>query len=367
MQVINLRVDRFRNLGPQQVDLCPGMNLFFGPNGQGKTNLLEAVYLLGYGRSFRTPSPRDCIRHGEESCSLAGTVSYGSIERELGVKLWREGDKQLMIFGKPAGLGEFIGNLHVLAFTQEHLKVVRGGPLERRAFLDRGMIAVYPGHMQRLAVYGRTLKHRNRMLGSAAAAGREVEEALLEAWDESLVHEGCRIVADRKRYVDEIREELQGSQWNSEDLEIHYEATVGGDARDCAAIGAAYHLRLQRARPGDIRKGFTSLGPHRDDLKLRLQGRDLADFGSAGQQRSCLLSLYFAQMEIHRRACGHYPVFLIDDVEAELDDRRLASFLSHLVDRTQTFLTTAKEHALPPVAPDARRFRVEAGSVRVAG
>ncbi len=363
MQVQNLRLEQYRNFVLQEIDFCPGTNLLFGSNGQGKTNLLEAIYLLGYGRSFRTATPKDCIRHEQQRSSVSGKIAHGSRRLELGVNLSRVEDKQLLLFGKSVGLGEFIGSLHVMAFTQEHLKVVRGGPLERRAFLDRGMITAYPSHMRRLAIYGRTLKQRNRMLSEALAGGGRVDEILLESWDEKLVQEGSRIVADRQRYVDEIQEELRQSQWSPETLEIQYASAIAGTSREFDDIETEFGRRLRQRKPVDERRGYTSIGPHRDDLNLMLAGKALGEFGSAGQQRSCLLSLYFAQMEIHRKACGFYPVFLMDDVEAELDDRRLQAFLQHLACRTQTFLTTAKEHALPPLGEDTRKYLVQAGTV----
>jgi len=364
VQVLNLRIYQYRNFDLQEIDFCPGTNLFFGWNGQGKTNLLEAIYLLGYGRSFRTSNPKECIRHQQQECALEGKVQHGSGVREVGITISREQGKKLLLYRKPVELGEFIGSFHVLAFTQEHLKVVRGGPGERRAFLDRAMISIYPGHMQRLAAYCRTLKHRNHMLGAALAHGGKPDAMLLESWDEKLIHEGSRILSNRRLYVEEIRKQLANGFWNHETLEIQYVSTIPAEGNGIGEIETAFQSRLREARSFDERRGFTSIGPHRDDLRLLLDGKSLADFGSAGQQRSWLLSLYFSQMEIHRKTCGFFPVFLMDDVEAELDDQRLRVFLGHLSDRTQTFLTTAKEQALSPLGPEARRFRVSEGKIR---
>jgi DNA replication and repair protein RecF len=201
------------------------------------------------------------------------------------------------------------------------------------------------------------------MLCAALARGRKTDPTLLESWDEKLIQEGSRILSNRRRYVEEIRKELAHDFWNHETLEIQYASTVPAEVNSMDEIEAGFQRRLGEARSLDERRGFTSVGPHRDDLRLLLEGRSLADFGSAGQQRSWLLSLYFSQMEIHRKTCGFFPVFLMDDVEAELDDRRLQVFLGYLSGRTQTFLTTAKDHALPPLGPDARRFRVNEGKI----
>ncbi len=363
MQVLNLRLHQYRNFDLQEVKFCPGTNLLFGQNGQGKTNLLEAIYLLGYGRSFRTSAPKDCVQHGRTMCRLDGTVENAGMIRDLGISISSAAEKKLSLHKKPCNLAEFIGNLHVLAFTQEHLKVVRGGPGERRAFLDRAMLTVYAGHMQRLAAYGRALKQRNRLLASAAGSGGRADRDLIDAWDEALVREGSRILQNRLLYVEEIKRELTNPLAVEENLEIRYSSSAIREESKVQEIEDAFRRRLREARNSDERKGFSSIGPHRDDLQLLLNGRSLADIGSAGQQRSCLLALYFAQMEIHRRTCGFYPVFLMDDVEAELDDQRLQAFFAYLARRTQTFLTTAKERILPALASDSRRFCVRRGAV----
>jgi DNA replication and repair protein RecF len=354
---------QYRNCTAQEIEFCPGTNLLFGDNGQGKTNLLEAIYLLGYGRSFRTALLRECVQHGQQESRIEGRIEHASITREIGISLSAAGEKQLMIHRKAVGFGEFIGNLHALAFTQEHLKVVRGGPAERRAFLDRAMITACPGHMQRLAAYGRALKQRNHLLGNALGSGARLDRDVLESWDERLVQEGSRILWNRRNYVEEMKQELIHPLCQTEDFEIRYVSTAAAAGADVAVIEGEYREHLRKARAADEKRGFTTVGPHRDDLKMKLNGMPLAEFGSAGQQRSCLLTLYFAQMEIHQNKCGFYPAFLMDDVEAELDSRRLQAFLDHLARRTQTFLTTAKAQFLPPLGGDAARFRVSEGKI----
>jgi DNA replication and repair protein RecF len=363
VQLLNLRLYQYRNFGRQEIECGSGTNLFFGPNGQGKTNLLEAIYLLGYGRSFRSATPKDCIQHGAQECRVDGKVEHASLIRELGVSLSRTDEKQLLLHRKPAGLAEFIGKFHALAFTQEHLKIVRGGPVERRAFLDRALITASPGHMQRIASYGRALKQRNRILGNALGRGIKADHGLLDAWEEALAREGSRLLWNRFKYVEEMKRELINPLCRHESLEIRYVTAAAGKATGIQEIENGFRDRLRNSRGVDERKGFTTVGPHRDDLLLLLNERPLADFGSAGQQRSSLLALYFSQMEIHHKTLGFYPIFLMDDVEAELDNERLQAFLDHLATRTQTFLTTAKEQVLPSLPAQACRFRVVAGKI----
>ena len=363
MELIRLSVFQFRNFDRQEITFSPGTNLFVGRNGQGKTNLLEAIYLLSYGRSFRTALPRDCIQHGQKEARVEGTVQRGGLTRDLRV-LITDAEKKVILHGKQVDLDEFAGNLHILAFTQEHMKVVRGGPGERRAFLDRAMILLFPGHMRYLSSYSRALKQRNRMLSEANESGRSLDDALLESWEEALIQNGVRILSNRMRYVEQLKEQVPAGLFGSDTLKMHYVSTVPAQNVDSEELEREFRGRLQNTRNLDKKRGLTTVGPHRDDLKLFVNGKSLVDFGSAGQQRSALLSLYFAQMEIHRNGHGFYPVFLMDDAEAELDETRLKTFLRYLAQRTQTFLTTAKESFFPPlVGTDLTNFRIDGGRV----
>jgi DNA replication and repair protein RecF len=362
VRISRLRLFHYRNIEELEIFPSGGTSLFSGQNGQGKTNLLESVYLLGYGRSFRTANPQDCIQHGHTACRVEGTVEHGALSRDLQVSITKK-EKKLYLLGKAVSLEEFVGNLHILAFTHEHQKVVGGGPLDRRAFLDRAMVTVFPGHVSYLTAYGRALRQRNRMLASIREEKERVNERLLESWDEALVKPGVRILRNRLKYVELMKEKLPSGLFGTETLKMHYFSTVNSEGLDTTQIEEQFRRRLYQARANDQRRGYTSIGPHRDDLKLYVNGKSLADFGSAGQQRSSLLSLYFSQMEIHREAHGFYPVFLVDDAEAELDERRLQIFITYLLRRTQTFLTSAKGFLLSVLPEKAGRFEVQDGRI----
>ncbi len=362
MQLLRLRVFHYRNLDQQEVELSPGTNLFFGLNGQGKTNLLESIYILGFGKSFRTPKPKECIRHGETESAVEGTVSHRGISRDLQVVI-TSSEKRLSVHGKVVPVDEFVGLFQVVAFTSSHLGIVRGSPAERRAFLDRAMVPLFPGHLHLLASYGRALKHRNRILSEARESSGTVDAALLDSWDETIARDGARILSNRLRFVQRLKDELPSGLFGAEVIKIHYISTISSVSLDAAEIEASFGDRLRAARAGDQRIGFTSVGPHRDDLKLYADGKSLVDYGSAGQQRSCLLALYFAQMEVHQQEHGFYPAFLVDDVEAELDDQRLRVFLEYLSKRTQTFLTSTKDSLPTALLGPIQRYEVKDGRV----
>ncbi len=362
MHLTKLRLCCFRNI--EELEFAPpeGTTLFVGDNGQGKTNLLEAMYFLSFGKSFRTAAPRECIRHGARQCRIEGTVRRGALERDLEVRLTPD-DKKMFLFGKQTGIDGFVGNLHLLAFTCDHLDIVRGSPGERRAFLDRAMATIYPGHVGSLARYGRALKQRNRVLSAVRDGKASLDPRLLDSWDETLVEEGARILVNRVRYVDQMKKALPRGLFGSEELKMHYLSAVPGQDGGETTAADRFRRRLAEARESDRRTGYTSVGPHRDDLRLYVNGKSLADYGSAGQQRSSLLAMYFSQMEIHCGVHGFYPVFLVDDAEAELDQNRLDTFLHYLSGRTQTFLTSARDFALPSAGGGIRRMRVHNGTL----
>jgi DNA replication and repair protein RecF len=362
VKLTRLRLFHYRNINELEIFPSAGTNLFSGANGQGKTNLLESIYLLGYGKSFRTATPKDCIQHGHTECRVEGTIEHGTLSRDVCVTVTHT-EKKLLLLGKPVALDEFVGNLHLLAFTHEHLNVVRGAPADRRAFLDRAMVTLYPGHVNYLAVYGRSLKQRNKMLASAREAGGGIEESLIDSWDEAIIKPGARILCNRLRYVEQMKQELPQGLFAAEAMKMHYLSTLNSEELDVSRIEEIFRQRLRQTRSYDQKTGYTSVGPHRDELKLYVNGKSLIDFGSAGQQRSALLSLYFSQMEIHRKNHGFYPVFLVDDAEAELDMHRIDTFLKFLSQRTQTFLTSAKDFILAPLPESTRHFDVQNGLV----
>ncbi len=366
MHLTKLRLFNFRNIEELELLPSPGTNLLSGGNAQGKTNVLESIYLLGYGKSFRTAIPKDCILYGRPECCVEGSVEHGELARDLKISVATEG-KKLFLLGKPVPLVDFVGNLHILAFTHEHLNVVRGGPADRRAFLDRAMVALYPGHVNQLASYGRSLKQRNGILSSLRDGRNRIDKDLLDCWDEALAGPGARILWNRLRYTEMMKDELPQGLFGTEMLKMHYVSTVTASDSDAPPqIEGRFRERLLQTRENDLRTGFTSAGPHRDDLKLYVNGKALAEFGSAGQQRSNLLALYFSQMEIHHKIHGYYPIFLVDDAEAELDSQRLHTFLNYLSQRTQVFLTSAKEFLLCALPKDTRIFSVKAGAVNPA-
>jgi DNA replication and repair protein RecF len=245
VRITRLRLFHYRNISDLEIFPSAGTSLFSGRNGQGKTNLLESIYLLGYGKSFRTSVPKNCIQHGNRECLVEGTIEHGQLKRDLKISITNEG-KKLYLFGKPVALDEFVGNLHLLAFSHQNISVVRGGPSDRRAFLDRAMVTLYPDHVGCLTTYGRALKQRNRILASASEGRAGIDKHLLDSWEESLVKPGARILINRMRYVEQMKEELHQGLIGPEVLKMHYFSTVG-------KVGVFIRLVIMIKGPGTLR------------------------------------------------------------------------------------------------------------------
>ena len=362
MRIARVRLFNYRNLRDGDIYPSPGITLFSGCNGQGKTNILEAIYLLAYSKSFHTSTPKECVKYNAPCCRVDGVIEQGSLSRDIAVTI-NGTEKKVFLFGKPVPLNEFIGNLHLFAFTREHLGVVRGSPADRRAFLDRAMVSLYPEHIANLAVYNRALKQRNNVLSAVRDGKKAYEARLIDVWDEALAHSGASVLLNRLKYVEKIKTKLPKGLFASEELKIHYISSLGIDSDDISSIKDIFRKKLWSVRERDRCSGYTSVGTHRDDLKMYVNGKSLVDFGSSGQQRSSLLSLYFSQMEIHFNEHGFYPVFIVDDAEAELDEERLLIFLSYLSSRTQTLLTSTRNFLKNSIYGDVLHFEVKDGEV----
>lgn len=358
MHLLRLEAHRFRNLSGA-IEFAPGLNILYGANAQGKSNWLEAVYLLATTKSFRTSHPRETLSHGESEALLRGAVIEGHLTRELQLLL-TETTKQTFVNGRREAVTRYLGALHAVAFTADELEVVRGGPESRRRFLDRGLVATAPAYLGTIAEYNRILKQKNRLLRDASEAddpNRFI--AQLESWNDQIVRLGSQIHAARTAYVDRLRASLAPHLFGAETIEIRYRSALEnrGDLADYERLLAE---RLALRLRNEIAAGYALVGPHRDDLDILGDGREIARFGSSGQQRSALLLLDLAQINVYNQAFSEYPVFLIDDIDAELDRTRIEILLEYLEGKTQTIVSTSKRSL-------AERYRDRAALRLIAG
>lgn len=363
MLLESLEVQNFRNL--QGKFFCrDGLNVIFGENGQGKTNWLEAIYTLATTKSFKTPKLQEAIQFNEELAIIRGTVRQSAeIHRVMQVTL--EGNtKTLSVNGKKETIHRYLGQLHTVIFNADELEIVRGLPDSRRRFLDAGITAIYPPFVQTLADYNRVIRQKNSLLQSAQENEFSVEKTaqMLEPWNEQLIHLATRIYKARIRYVERLNEVLEKRLFGKEELSIRYASSLEGKG-DLSDYAALFAERLKLRVQAELVAGHALIGTHRDDLDILFDGHDLRKYGSSGQQRSALLILQLANLSVYYSQHQEYPLFLLDDIDAELDYKRIGQLLEYLSDKTQTFVTTSKESFVEKFGAAAKIFRVADGRI----
>jgi DNA replication and repair protein RecF len=358
-----LEVHQFRNLGGK-VYWADGLNVLVGDNGQGKTNWLEAIYLLATTKSFRTQRPQEAVRFGESLSVVRGRVRRTSeVQRDLQVAV-QGNTKTLTVNEKRVSITSYLGQLHVVAFTADELEVVRGGPDARRRFLDRGVIPLRHAYVQTLTDYQRVVRQKNRLLQdlSESETPQARAQELLAPWNEQLVALSVSIHEARNEYAERLREHLQRRLFGQEEITIRYVSALEGKG-DLGDYEGLIRERLRLRVQAEIAAGYSLIGPHRDDLEILFDGRDIRTFGSSGQQRSALILLDLAAIAVYYSAHREYPLFLLDDVDAELDKRRIGDLLEYLEGRTQTFITTSKEGLIKDFPVRAEVFEIKGGAV----
>ncbi|MGZ5437823.1 MAG: DNA replication/repair protein RecF, partial [Pyrinomonadaceae bacterium] len=249
---------------------------------------------------------------------------------------------QTLINGKRESIARYAAHLYAVCFTADELEVIRGGPEARRSFLDRGAISLHPPYAQTIADYNKVIKQKKRLL-QQAAEDRVTLEALanlVQPWNEQLISLATQIHRARIRYVELLNEALDHNLFH-DDISIRYVSSLEGKG-DLVDYRSLITARLQIRMEAELFAGACLIGPHRDDLLVLFGGRDIRSFGSSGQQRSALITLDLAAISVYYSKHQNYPIFLIDDVDAELDGNRINRLLEYLDGRTQTFITTSK-------------------------
>ena len=337
MRVTGLRLVNFRNYPSLSLRPDAGLCVLTGENAAGKTNVLESLFLCSLGRSHRTIRDAEMIRAGVSFASVAVDVDTRGGPRRIECKLFPGERKKITIDGAPLSRsGELLGCLNVVMFAPEDLSLVKDGPGERRRFLDMAISQLRPSYYYTLQQYNNALKQRNALLKDPDGLDYDA----LESWDEQLAVLGASIILNRMELVDRVSviaaEQHETLSDGAETLKVDYEPNVSPQAS--SDLGKTLRLALADTAERDVYRGSTSVGPHRDDLGLRVGGTDVRVYGSQGQQRTTVLSLKLAQLEILRAEKGDSPVLLLDDVFSELDRNRQKMLLIAAQD-CQTFLS----------------------------
>ncbi len=371
MRLLALHVQDFRNLRQVTLPPSPHATIAVGQNGQGKTNLLEALYFLATLKPLRAGRLSELVRWGTSTARVSGRFLLKGAEREISVEV-SGGVRQAFVDGKKASsLEDYFGGVSVVAFTPDDLEVIKGGPDARRGFLDRAVFNRFPAFLRESREYGRALKNRNRLLRAGP-----VEPAYLDAYDETLARAGARVYARRRALMAELAPRAQSTfasigRTPEPAVYGYHPAHLGDvdvDGGDEAALATALREALATRSRRDIERGFTSVGPHVDDVSVTLGGRSARAYASQGQQRALVLGWKIAEIENLEAAMGFLPLLLLDDVSSELDPERNAYLMNYLsASGAQVFLSTTDaglvRHA---AAQDTLWLHVHAGEVSVA-
>jgi len=348
MKVNKIILRNFRNYINLTLTFTHSINIFIGENGQGKTNILEAIYYAAMGHSHRTNTDAELIRWQQDSASISIFFSRLNIENSLLFKFNTNQKKEIITNSYTIKPKELIGLLNVVLFSPEDLMLIKGMPTMRRRFLDIEISQISPPYYQQLLKYNRIVSQRNTLLKKIREQKDKPE--MLDAWDEQLAIVGSQIV--KKRHIAIQKLAMLANLMhrkitnNKENLTVVYHKH-GIDGKDIDNLAEEYRLKLVELRQNDIWRGSTSVGPHRDDLILSVNGINLRTFGSQGQQRTGVLALKLAELEFIKSETGEYPVLLLDDVMSELDASRREHLITFIQDRIQTFITATEKKYFP--------------------
>ncbi len=322
MYINKIKLTNFRNYDEQEIELGPNINIFYGDNAQGKTNIIESIFLCSIGKSFRT---------NKESASAY--IEYKKSDRDGKIKIDLNNKKSIYTNGiKIKKLSELLGNINTVIFTPDDINILRDGPQKRRRFLDIMIGQLRPNYIHLLNMYNKTLEQRNNYL-KQIKENNKIEE-MLDIWDEKLAEYGEKIYIYRNEFIEKIKNKINKIHKNitneKEEIKVEY-------ISNCSKKEEYIEL-LKSRRKLDIIKGFTTKGIHRDDFFVYINNQLVNVYGSQGQNRTVVLSLKISELQVIYDEIGEYPILLLDDFMSELDEKRRKNFLEN-IENTQVIIT----------------------------
>jgi DNA replication and repair protein recF len=331
MWIKNIKIKNFRNYNQEEINLEKNINIFYGKNAQGKTNIIEAIFLCSLGKSFRAKKDNEMIKLNEENAIVE--IEYEKSDRDGKIKIEIGNKKNIYLNGiKIKKLSELLGNLNIVIFTPDDINILKGGPQNRRRFLDIMISQLRPNYMHILNLYLKTIEQRNKYLRQIKEEHKD--ENLLEIWDEKLAEYAVKIYEYRKEFIEKIIKKINIIHKNitngEEQIELEYITECDNKEN--------YLQLLKERRKLDIIKGFTTKGIHRDDFVIYINKKEIKIFGSQGQNRTAMLSLKLAELQVIYDEIGEYPILLLDDFMSELDRTRRKNFLEN-IEGTQVIIT----------------------------
>ena len=331
MYINKIKLQNFRNYNEQEINLNKSINVFYGDNAQGKTNILEAIFLCTFGKSFRTNKEKELIKLGKDNANVI--IEYEKKDRDGKISISISDKKQILVNGiKIKKLSELLGNINIVIFTPDDINILKGGPALRRRFLDMMIGQLKPNYVYTLNMYIKTLEQRNNYLRQIKEENKP--ENLLDIWDEKLIEYADIIYKYRKEFIDKIKKKINiiHKKITDEKEEINIQYTSNCESKE------VYSELLKQRRKLDIIKGFTTKGIHRDDFEIYINNKELSIYGSQGQNRTAILSLKLSELQVIYDEIEEEPILLLDDFMSELDSKRRNHFLEKIND-TQVIIT----------------------------
>lgn len=337
MLITELELQNFRNYKEQKIKFCNSINIIYGDNAQGKTNIIESIFLSAFGKSFRTVKEKELVKDGEDFLNI--NLKYKNKDRDGNIKIQIENKKNIWVNGiKIKKLSELLGNINVVLFTPDDINILKDGPARRRRFLDMMIGQIRPNYVYNLNMYLKVLEQRNNYLKQLKNGSAKLNNEMLDIWDEKLAVYANKICMYRLEFINKIKDKINEIHRyiteNKEEIDIEY-------VTDCMDEELLLK-QIKERRKIDIIKGFSTKGVHRDDFNIYINKNLINIYGSQGQHRTAVLSLKMCELEIIKEEIGETPILLLDDFMSELDAKRRRNFLSNIGD-TQVILTCTDE------------------------
>lgn len=366
MYINKLILKNFRNYDYVDIDFDKNLNIFVGDNGQGKTNILESIFISAFGQSFRTKKDKDLINFKYDSTYIKSDIIKENFDIDIEIKIKNDLKKEIKVNSNNLiKRSDLFGSFNVVIFSPEDLKLIKEGPSERRRFIDREISNLKKSYCNSLLEYHRILNQRNSLLKSVKEKNSLIHT--IDIWDQKLAEIGSKIIIEKNKFIDKLNFEsnklhLKFTE-NKENINIKYLSNLKINEFEYDKIYREFISKLQKNLKSDIDRGYTSVGPHRDDIDITINGYEAKIFGSQGQQRTAALSIKLSQINIIYEEIGEYPVLLLDDVMSELDIKRQNDLIKSLIN-IQTIITlTDTNSIMNKNLKNSKIFNVSQGNV----
>lgn len=368
MYIEHIQLKNYRNYEQLQLQFDNKVNVFLGENAQGKTNVMESIYVLAMAKSHRTSNDKELIRWDEEYAKIEGKVKKRNTSIPLELIVSKKGKKAKCNHIEQQKLSQYIGNMNIVMFAPEDLDLVKGNPQVRRRFIDMELGQISPIYLHDMSQYQKILRQRNHYL-KLLQTKKQTDTTMLDVLTEQFIGQAVKIIEKRFEFLNLLQRWAApihlGISRNLEELKIQYKPSVDvSDDMDLSKMIEVFQIKCEKMKNREIERGVTLVGPHRDDLIFFVNGRDVQVYGSQGQQRTTALSLKLAEIELIYKEIGEYPILLLDDVLSELDDYRQSHLLNTIQGKVQTFVTTTSVEGIDhQTLKEADTFSVAKGTI----